>query len=226
MDEPVQQNTEMPESKFSAIPCQICNRETRHKILAETSLRWEYADGLVDVWTTHQILQCQGCLNISYGELSSCSEDLDYDNEGKPFLPQKSKYFPNRMVGRAKLDELYSLPHGVAKIYEEAHDALCSDLPIMAGFGLRAIVEAVCNDKEVKGGNLENKIDGLHSMGLITEEGAKILHSLRFMGNDSAHKMKIHTAPQMTAAFDVVEYLLMGVYILPQKAEILPKKAK
>lgn len=224
MDEPTKQLTEMPEAKFIGIPCQVCNRETRHKVLSETSLDWSFADGLVDVWTTHEILQCQGCLNISYAETSACSEDIDYSEDGEPYLPKKKKYFPNRIVGRAKLESLYALPYGVAKIYEEAHDALCSDLPILSGFGLRAIVEAVCNDKQVSGGNLKEKINGLHSMGLITNDGATILHSLRFMGNDAAHKMKVHTAPQMSAAFDVVEYLLMGVYILPEKAEILPKK--
>ena len=224
MDEPIKQNTEMPESKFSGIPCQVCNRETRHKVLSETSLQWGFADGMVDVWTTHEILQCQGCLSITYVESSACSEDINYGADGEPYLPKTTKYFPNRIVGRAKLDNLYALPYGVAKIYEEAHDALCSNLPIMSGFGLRAIVEAVCNYKEVKGENLEKKIDGLHSMGLITGDGAKILHSLRFMGNEAAHKMKVHTNAQMSAAFDVIEYLLMGVYILPERADILPKK--
>ena len=184
MDEPIKQNTEMPESKFSGIPCQVCNRETRHKVLSETSLQWGFADGMVDVWTTHEILQCQGCLSITYVESSACSEDINYGADGEPYLPKTTKYFPNRIVGRAKLD----------------------------------------NYKEVKGENLEKKIDGLHSMGLITGDGAKILHSLRFMGNEAAHKMKVHTNAQMSAAFDVIEYLLMGVYILPERADILPKK--
>ncbi len=42
------------------------------------------------------------------------------------------------------------------------------------------------------------------------------------MGNAAAHEMKAHTLKELNAGFDVVEYLLKGVYILPKQAENLP----
>ena len=120
------------------------------------------------------------------------------------------------------MQDAYSLPHGVYKIYEETHGALCADLTVMVGFGIRAIVEAVCIDKNMSGKNLQEKIYSLVDQGLITQAGSTILHSLRFMGNAAVHEMKSHSKKELNAAFDVVEYLLQGVYILPKQAENLP----
>jgi len=61
-------------------------------------------------------------------------------------------------------------------------------------------------------------------MGVLTKDGADILHSLRNMGNDAAHEVKPHSEVELNVAFDVVENLLENVYLLPQKAKKLPKK--
>jgi Domain of unknown function (DUF4145) len=39
--------------------------------------------------------------------------------------------------------------------------ALCSKLPILAGVGIRALIEAVCHDKSAQGSDLRKKIDSL-----------------------------------------------------------------
>jgi hypothetical protein len=101
-------------------------------------------------------------------------------------------------------------------------ERLCAELSIMAGFGIRAIVEAICKDNEMEGRNLQQKIDSLVNAGLITQAGATILHNLRFMGNAAAHEMKAHAPKELNAAFDAVDYLLKGVYILPKQAQNLP----
>lgn len=226
MDEPTKQETELPDSEFSGMPCANCGRETRHKVFAKTKTHWEYANGMIDVWTEHQIVQCQGCLKVSFCETSACSEDVDIDESGEQYLPTTRKFFPSRTTGRPTMSDMYLLPPDVCQVYEEAHGALCSELPIMAGFGVRAIVEAVCKDKEVPGANLKERIDALAKFGFITSSGGEILHHLRFMGNAAAHDMKAHAPPEMNAAFDVLEYLLHGVYVLPKLAEMLPKHKK
>jgi hypothetical protein len=45
------------------------------------------------------------------------------------------------------------------------------------------------------------------------------------LGNAAAHEMKAHNTKELNAAFDVVEYLLRGVYILPKQAENLPSRS-
>lgn len=224
MDEPVSLDTHIPIDVYVVIPCGECGRETRHKVLAETKTHWQDDKALVDLWRQNQIVQCQGCLTLSFCEASQFSEDVDYDqNSGEPFLPTTRKLFPNRVAGRPMMPEAHLLPHGVFKVYEESHGALCAELRVMAGFGIRAIVEAVCNDREMRGRDLKERIDALELAGLVTPAGAIILHSLRFMGNAAAHEMRAHSHQELNAAFDVIEYLLQGVYVLPKQAEQLPR---
>jgi hypothetical protein len=222
MDEPKSQNTSTDE-QFLVASCGMCIRETRHKVLAQTATHWRDEGEQVDSWVYHQIIQCQGCLTTSFRESSLCSEDFDFDERtGNTILNETVKLFPNRISGRAVMRESHLLPHNVYRIYQEAHGALCAEFSILAGLGLRALVEAVCVDKQVTRGNLQDKIDALATDGHITPAGARILHSLRFMGNAAAHEVKAHTPQQLNAAFDVVEHLLQGVYVLPSRAANLP----
>jgi hypothetical protein len=95
---------------------------------------------------------------------------------------------------------------------------------VLAGIGIRSIVEAVCTEKTATGHNLQQRIDALVTLGLITRDGATILHSLRFMGNAAAHEVTAHTESELDTAFDVVEHLLTTVYVLPHAAARLPRR--
>jgi hypothetical protein len=53
----------------------------------------------------------------------------------------------------------------------------------------------------------------------LTKDGADILHKLRTLGNDAAHEVKPHSLQELGLAFDVVDYLLLGVFILPVNAK-------
>jgi hypothetical protein len=56
-------------------------------------------------------------------------------------------------------------------------------------------------------------------LGVLTQDGADILHKLRTLGNDAAHEVKPHSLQELGLAFDVVDHLLLGVYILPDHAK-------
>lgn len=224
MDEPKTQHTEIPDKKFEAIPCGKCDQKTRHKILAETRVTFDYGNDLTPTDIEYQIIQCQGCLTISFCESSELSDDDGFELYGNYYPYKHQKFFPNRITGRRAMRESYLLPQGVQQIYDEAHSAICAELQIMAGFGIRAIIETVCKDKGMVGNNLKDRIDALAKAGFVTAAGADILHHLRFMGNAAAHEMKAHSSSEMNAAFDVIEHLLQGVYILPKQTEMLPKE--
>jgi hypothetical protein len=98
-------------------------------------------------------------------------------------------------------------------------------LPILTGIGIRAIVETVCNDRGATGANLLQKINSLVTLKLITQREATVLHDLRFMGNEAAHKVKGHKSGELNLAFDVVEHLLNTVYLLAEKTMQLPKES-
>ena len=91
--------------------------------------------------------------------------------------------------------------------------------PVLAAIGLRALLEAVCKEKKARDGDLFKKIDSLVEKKILTPAGAMILHRIRTLGNEAAHEVKPHTEGQLALAMDIVEHLLMDVYILPKKAE-------
>jgi hypothetical protein len=154
-----------------------------------------------------------------------CSEEMDLDPDtGEATLAVTKTFYPNPSASRSEIENAHHLPVAVHAIYREALAAHAAQLPISVGFAVRAIIEAVCIDKQIPGYNLEQKIDGLAAAGLITADSAKILHSLRFMGNAAAHQIKAHKAQELGTALDIADILLQNVYVLPQLANKLPKK--
>ena len=111
------------------------------------------------------------------------------------------------------------MPTNLKRIYDETLNTLNSGQAVLSGIGIRAIVETVCKDKNTTSGNLFGKINELVTLGVLTQDGADILHKLRTLGNDAAHEVKPHTNTQLGLAFDVIDNLIKGVYILPHHAK-------
>lgn len=206
------------------LPCKNCDNKTYHIVLH--SVDESDSNENVDFYfKSYQIIQCQGCEEVSFRTDWVCSEDMDYDPEtGEAIALGHEELFPSRIAGRKELKDVYYLPYEVSRIYKETHSAICSKMPVLAGIGIRSLVEAVCNEREAVGKNLEEKIDNLIQMGILTKDGAEILHSTRLLGNKATHEVKPLGEQTLDAAMDVAEYLLKGVYILQKKTEKLPKR--
>ncbi|MBU4360750.1 DUF4145 domain-containing protein [Patescibacteria group bacterium] len=209
------------------LPCASCDNETYHKVL--TSINSKESDEYNQYFEENQIVMCQGCKKISFRSNWQYTEDIDYfddpiTGEVQMTIADHITLYPSRLAGRKELKDIHYLPSEIYGIYKETHSALCSKMPILAGMGIRALIEAVCNDKKAIGKNLEEKIDNLIQMGILTKDGAEILHSTRLLGNQAVHEVKPLDEKTLDAAMDVAEYLLKGVYILPKKTEKLPKR--
>jgi hypothetical protein len=85
-----------PDAEFVEIPCGECAHETRHRVLTEVSDRLD--DGDMTLWRQFEVVQCQGCLSVSFCEASQFSEDMDVDENGQEFIPTTRKLFPSRVT--------------------------------------------------------------------------------------------------------------------------------
>ena len=206
--------------------CPSCSKETLHKVLvsAEIDERFDDGDEWFANWDTYQVVQCQGCQIPSFRRTHTDSDYIDPDEMVTPIA--YVELYPKRAAGRRELPNSYLLPKQVSKIYRETLSAISNDLPILAGIGIRALVEAVCKERNTRGNNLSKRIDDLVTQGVLTQDGAEILHSLRLMGNEAAHEVKPHSEGDLNIAFDVIEHLMSGVYILPEVANRLPKRRR
>jgi DNA polymerase III alpha subunit (gram-positive type) len=101
---------------------------------------------------------------------------------------------------------------------------LASKLNILAGIGIRGLIEAVCNEQGMMG-NLEQKINDLVANEILTKTNADILHEIRFMGNQSAHEFEIKKEQELHVGFAIIENLLRNLYEIPKMAESLKRKS-
>ena len=145
-----------PDGKPLLLPCANCNRETSHDVLTHINVSDGCEDTQEQTWDDFHTVQCGGCKTTSFCINSASSSDLEPDpHDGSPRLVVTTNVYPRRIAGRARMRNLWPVPAGVRRVYIETHDAICNRQPVLAGIGTRAIVEAVCKEKNAAGGNLE-----------------------------------------------------------------------
>ncbi|UXN05010.1 DUF4145 domain-containing protein [Bartonella sp. HY406] len=195
--------------------CGDCCNKTNHSILfAKEDLHkgeYRYAE-------SYEIVQCLGCDKKSFRKVfyDIEAEYLTFDDDWQ--IPEDVTIYPKAIEGHKKIDSLSELPDVVRIIYSEVINALQENSKILAGLGLRATVEAVCNDLKILGRNLEQRINKLASNGYISKTDAERLHGIRFMGNDAAHEIKTPKDATLSVALQIIEHLIASVYILDKKA--------
>lgn len=212
----------LDEGKVVDAVCQFCGHETKHVILKSVERKWGNDD--IQGNDSYQIIQCRGCENVSYRTESCNSDDYNYvgDSEMEPSI--SVTIYPHRVSGRTQLENLWGVPHTISKIYKETFESICAGSYILAGLGLRAIVEAVCVAEGATQWNFHKKIDHLVSTNKLTRAGGDLLLHIRDIGNESAHKSIPIKPDDVDIALEIVEGLLKNVYIIPAGAERLNKK--
>lgn len=223
MAESISYSRDKTTDKEFEISCIKCSGKTTHKVLCSYDERGEYEehDHYFQWQTDHQIIQCQGCKTVSFRKASSNSEDwmqTSHDGDGEYAIDEK--IYPSRVEGIKGLGaDTHYLPTKVRQIYDETLLALSSQSPVLAGIGLRALLETVCKEKNATGHDLLKKIDSLVTAAVLTPASASILHKIRTLGNSAAHEVKPHSERQLGLAMNIVEHLLKDVYILPKQAD-------
>jgi hypothetical protein len=217
----------MPKASDSVkVACDSCGGEPRnHDILSQHKTEWHDEINEEQGGTLYQICRCRGCEAIRFREESWSTHDIDYENN----LPIYSvQIYPKTTASsnRRPSDTTY-LPQVITRIYAETVAALNVGAPILAGGGLRAIVETICNDQRVTGKNLQSKIDGLVSKGLLAKAQADFLHEERFLGNAALHEAKPPSKQELDDGLAIIEGLLNTIYVLPVTAgRLRAKRAK
>lgn len=201
-------------------PCSRCKTYTNQQVLFEHKVEEE--DIITNWFDTdkYQIIQCMGCDTISFRKLHTDTQmdaqaamggyllDDGWSQELFPKITTTLKEFPNT-------------PKSIIKIYRESINAYDNNQFILCAAGLRAIIEGICNNKEIEGTNLFKKIEGLSKEGFLTNENSKTLHELRFLGNSALHSLASPSMAELTLAKDILEHLIENIYELHIKAQKL-----
>ena len=222
MKEAITQELNRTAGQAADVACGECRRRTQHAVLASVDVIGTITGSgnfSIDWGMNYQIVKCLGCETISFRKLSHDSQTshVQYEDSSGGFEPDE-ELFPNPEVGRTPIKDVKLLPSAVQRIYSETLKALTSQLPVLTGVGIRVLIESLANEKGATGKDLMARIDNLVVLGILSTDGAAILHELRILGNVAAHEVKPHPEQTLGLALDVVEHLLQGVYILPHHA--------
>jgi len=183
-----------------------------------------------------QIIECQGCGNISFRNESSNSED--YDEEGHR---ANEMIYPKRTTDTWNTKDFLNIPYNLRRIYRETIDCFNNENLTLCGAGARALVEGLCKENGISDGEIENikpdgtvnkkrvdnlqgKINGLHEKGKLTKENAEILHEHRFLGNTAIHDLSAPSKEDLGLALEIIEHVFDNLYEIPEKALLLKHK--
>jgi hypothetical protein len=205
--------------KTTTTQCYDCRKITNHKILhckqvveIETVKRKK-----TKTFSDYMIVQCSGCDEINFllrysGKQFIGDDGNDYIDINFPYEDDELDYDISLLSRKEQL----GLPKLLRDLYEEIEGAFIDDLKILAGVGLRMLIEALCLEQMIKGKNLQEKIKNLHLSGLISANEVPILDKLRLIGNFSAHEVRGLSIGKLEYALDIVNHVLKSIYVLPK----------
>lgn len=192
--------------------CNDCHHETWHNILHVSTESGSYEE--ISWSKEYAVLQCAGCDRFCFRTEASDSESYDVDEYGQWNPDIYVENFPPTNEGLGSIENIYEIPIEIKSIYNETLKAITDGCFTLAGIGLRATVESICNHENIPGGNLDTKINRLVTNGFISKDDANKLHAIRFIGNDAAHDIKAPLRDQVIIALKIIEHLISTKYAM------------
>jgi len=199
--------------------CDICHGIRNHVILAVEETAGD-PDYYMDI-NYDCIVKCCGCDKVSFYSRYEDIEAGGYDSDGNWENSVTVKRYPEINENIIEVKDFHLVPEMVSQIYNETISAIKTKSFILAGAGMRAIIEAICKDKAISGKILSARINEMLRNGYIAKDDTKKLHGIRFLGNDAVHDIKPATQRELFMALRIINHLLETIYTLSQASSVL-----
>jgi hypothetical protein len=201
------------------VMCNDCKRTTNHVVRANH--RAEEVVYVKDNYSLtidhyYQVIECAGCNRVSFVYLQPV------DGEGFKII-QYPTPIESELEGKL-LDEkeIWQLPAELRELYLEVRIAVLHEAYLLAGIGLRTLVEGICLDRNITGYNLMQKINALKDARIILDHEAPILHKLRLIGNAGTHDIETKDYEVLKYALMIITHTLRTIYIIPGIGDKIP----
>jgi hypothetical protein len=197
------------EDKYQRLHCNGCRRDTKHEVLKTTERvgSTEYCDWRIEV----KMLECCGCQEVSLQRVSTTDSDAEPDID--VFPPRMSRWVP---------DWRYNLPVELNHLLIEIYCALHAESYILATLGTRVLIERVMMERIGDDrGSFEAHLDELRKLGLVTDEGRDVLAAALEAGHAAMHRGYVVKPYQLDIVMDIIETLLLSIYVLPKQSKDL-----
>ncbi|MBN3556051.1 DUF4145 domain-containing protein [Fictibacillus nanhaiensis] len=233
--------------------CRKCKNENKHYILAKHTIgeedsEWNY------YWTEdYMIVECMGCETVTFiKEYDDPSlhffhpeEDVHIDIDDITIYPPKPL---TNKDNHYDIIDFQHLPELLKELYRQVIANYQMKYYLMAAAGLRMIIEGICNDlsikdgyvtdeetgkvlltkdnKQVRSGNLNGRINGLAENGILAERQTVILHIIRKLGNQTVHKLNNPSGKIIVEGLEIVEHTFRNIYELKKYDTLKDKYLK
>jgi hypothetical protein len=133
-------------------------------------------------------------------------------------------------------DSFQNVPPHIIGLYNEVCQTFINKNNLLCAGGIRAILEAICIDKNVKEGtvpgsttgkknaSLKGRIYGLCENDIITKQHSDILVHHQYLGDKALHECEKPTQSELETAIDIIGHTLSSVYDLYLKGQELIQK--
>ena len=201
--------------------CNKCRSETEHTCKGEHYRDYpNYVDrniiGIIER-IGYRFWICSGCKTGTLEEyyiFDILSDELENDES-----MWDKKYYPARNEFQIELKEFKQLATKLTVIYKETLGAYNNKLETLCALGIRSLLEGICEDKQIAGKNLKEKINNM--VAILPSNIVTNLHSIRFLGNEAAHELSAPSTDDLRLAIELCEDLLNYIYELDYKAQRL-----
>jgi hypothetical protein len=200
------------------VRCPSCSALTEHKIQRELETTAAPVPELdpqpLFVCVRAQILECQVCANICFRKGWSSATEVSDQTRWAVFPgPEERKPF-----AAADL-----LPESVGRLYRETLQTINGRSFTLAAGGMRAVVEAICQQQGCKGQDLQQRISKLKGSGGVigTREASAMNRHIRVWGNEALHRMRQPSPAEIYEALEILEHVLRTLYELPHRGNNL-----
>ncbi len=215
--------------------CLSCNRSTNQTVRKEFEVLYQENEGHWWDKTIYQIIECGGCSETTFRKLYT---DVAMQGPPEQEVYYKVDLYPERDSNSLKAKPSRYVPSRISELYSETIATYNSNSPILCIAGIRAIIEAICKDRNIKGGNLHfrdgspkrkssslpGKIYGLMEEGYLTEGNVEILLHLRFLGNEALHNLSRPSKEELKLAIEILDHVIDNIYVINRLGEELKRK--
>lgn len=210
--------------------CNTCENETNHKFFTESNREYaEFADEEERHIIFHERFKykfwvCLGCDTALIQEVYSHSGMRDY--EGNDIY--EYTYYPERTnVFKREAKKFIHIDENLKSTYNEIIKANNMNLAIVSTMGIRALLEGICIVEKIddkKAYALNKKIELLETESNIPKSITDGLKSLKFIGDDAAHRLIKTSTQNISLAIDLIEALLTQLYESKYDLELKAKR--
>jgi len=207
------ENKHMKEKIF----CNNCKGLRNQKEVHKVEKRGGDEGGDFQWYKSYSIIQCNGCDCISFYQVYGDTEMYEQGPYGNQEFFYDESVYPLYLKRGEVIEQLHYLPEKIRIIYAETIASFKSNSSILTAGGLRAIIEAICNNLKITGHNLADRIDGLSENGHLTLAESKRLHSIRFLGNDALHEIEKPKEEHLYLLLEIINHLLSNLFVNDKK---------